>query len=421
MKVSIHKSKIKGKVRAPSSKSYTLRGLMCAALARGESEIIHPLSSDDTEAALNVLSQIGVRVHQKEDSWQVNGGNFHQPASDLFCSESATTLRFMTAIGSLIPGKCRLVAGPSLARRPVKPLIQALRQLGVNCSCQGEVTPVIVDGGRLKGGATELPGNISSQFVSALLFISPFADEGVTIRLTTPLESKPFVLMTLGCLETFGIKVDYSQDLREFEVSKQEYKPTKYRVEGDWSSASYLLALGALSGEVEVENLNPESWQGDKIILNLLRDMGALVRADKNSVTISRSRLNAVRADLSDCIDLLPTMAVLAASADGVSELVGIERGRIKESNRVSAVREGLEKMGVKVQEERNRLIITGSRPKGSVIDSKGDHRIAMAFSILGSVAGETIINEAECVSKTYPQFWDVLRSIGGEVKTDGE
>jgi len=421
MKVSIHKSEIKGKVIAPSSKSYTLRGLMCAALAKGESEIIHPLSSDDTEAALNVLSQIGVRVHQERDSWRVNGDDFHQPASELFCGESATTLRFMTAICSLIPGKCRLVPGPSLAKRPVRPLIQALRQLGVNCSSQGEVAPVIVDGGRLKGGATELPGNISSQFVSALLFISPLADEGVTIRLTTPLESKPFVLMTLDCLEKFGIKVDYSQDLREFEVSKQEYKPTKYRVEGDWSSASYLLALGALSGEVEVENLNPESWQGDKIILNLLRDMGALVKVDKNSVTVSRSRLNAVRADLSDCIDLLPTMAVLAASAEGVSELVGIERGRIKESNRVSAVREGLEKMGVKVQEERNRLIITGSRPKGSVIDSKGDHRIAMAFSILGSVAGETIINEAECVSKTYPQFWDVLRSIGGEVKINGE
>jgi len=421
MKVSIHKSKIAGKVRAPSSKSYTLRGLMGAALARGESEIIHPLSSDDTEAALKVLNLVGIHVHQESDSWRINGGNFHQPAADLFCGESATTLRFMTAIGSLVPGKCRLVPGPSLARRPVRPLIQALRQLGVNCSSRGEVAPVIVDGGRLKGGATELPGNISSQFVSALLFISPLADEGVTIRLTTPLESKPFVLMTIDCLARFGIKIDYSRDLREFKVSKQVYKPTKYRVEGDWSSASYLLALGALSGEVAVENLNPESWQGDKIILNLLRDMGALVKVDKNSVTVTRARLNAVRADLSDCIDLLPTMAVLAASADGVSELVGIERGRIKESNRVSAVREGLEKMGIKVQEERNRLIITGSRPKGSVIDSKGDHRIAMAFSILGSVAGETIINEAECVSKTYPQFWDVLRSIGGEVKINGE
>ena len=421
MKASISKSEIKGKVTAPSSKSYTIRGLMCAALAKGESEIIHPLSSDDTEAALNVLSQIGIRVHQKENSWQVNGGKFHEPATDLFCGESATTLRFMTAICSLIPSKCRLVPGPSLAKRPVRPLIQALRQLGVNCSCQGEVAPVVVDGGRLNGGVAELPGNISSQFVSALLFISPFADEGVTIRLTTPLESKPFVLMTLDCLEKFGIKTNYSKDLTEFEVSKQIYKPTKYKVEGDWSSASYFLALGALSGEVEVENLNPESWQGDKIILNFLKDMGALVEIDKNSVAVRSLRLNAIRADLSDCIDLLPTVAVLAATANGVSELTGIERGRIKESNRVSAVREGLQKMGIKVQEERNRLIIAGSTPKGSVIDSKGDHRIAMAFSLLGSAAGETIINDAECVSKTFPQFWDVLKSIGGEVKIDGK
>ncbi|UCC90833.1 MAG: 3-phosphoshikimate 1-carboxyvinyltransferase [Dehalococcoidia bacterium] len=421
MKASISKSEIKGKVIAPSSKSYTIRGLMCAALAKGETEIIHPLSSDDTEAAVNVLSQIGIRVHQKEDSWQVNGGNFHKPATDLLCGESATTLRFMTAICSLIPGKCRLVPGPSLAKRPVRPLIQALRQLGVNCSCQGEVAPVVVDGGRLNGGVAELPGNISSQFVSALLFISPFADGGVTIRLTTPLESKPFVLMTLDCLEKFGIKTNYSKDLTEFKVSKQIYKPTKYKVEGDWSSASYFLALGALSGAVQVENLNPESWQGDKIILNFLKDMGALVKIDKNSVTARRSRLNAIRADLSDSIDLLPTVAVLAATANGVSELTGIERGRIKESNRVSAVREGLQKMGIKVQEERNRLIIAGSTPKGSAIDSKGDHRIAMAFSLLGSAAGETIINDAECVSKTFPQFWDVLKSIGGEVKINGK
>jgi len=421
MKVSISKSEVKGKVRAPSSKSYTIRGLMCAALARGESEIIYPLSSDDTEASINVLSKVGVGIRQEEGWWPVSGGNFHEPDTDLFCGDSAATLRFMTAICSLISGKCRLTAGPSLSRRPVKPLVQALRQLGVNCSCQGELPPVIVEGGRLRGGVTELPGDISSQFVSALLFISPFAEEGMTIRLTTPLESKPYVKMTLDCLQRFGITVGFSEELDEFEVLKQRYKPAKYSVEGDWSSASYLLALGALSGEVEVENLNPESLQGDKMMLNFLRDMGACVEMDKDSVTVVKSRLKAIQADLSHCIDLLPTMAVLAAAANGVSEFVGIERARIKESNRVSALREGLEKMGIKVGEERNRLTITGSRPKGSVIDSRDDHRIAMAFSILGSVVGETIISNAECVSKTYPAFWGVLKGLGGEVKISGE
>jgi len=419
MRVSVSKSEVRGKVRAPSSKSYTLRGLMCAALARGESEIMYPLSSDDTEAALNVLTKIGVRIHQEEDSWQVNGGDFHEPGTDLFCGESAATLRFMTAICSLVPGKCRLTAGDSLSKRPVKPLVEALRQLGVNVFCQDEAAPVVVEGGRLKGGVTELPGDISSQFVSALLFIAPFADDGIKISLTTPLESRPFVLMTLDCLQSFGVTVGFSEDLRQYESFKQAYEPTKYRVEGDWSSASYFLALGAMSGEVEVENLNPKSLQGDKMILDFLKDMGASVDIKRDSVIIRRSRLSAIKADLSDCIDLLPTVAVLAAAAEGVSEFVGIERARIKESNRVSAVKEGLERVGIKVKEERNRLTIFGSEPKGSVIDSKGDHRVAMAFGILGSVAGGVIIQDAECVSKTFPQFWDILGSIGGEVKID--
>ena len=421
MKASISKSEITGRVIAPPSKSYTIRGLMCAALTQGKSEILHPLNSDDTQAALEVLSKVGIQINTKEDSWQVTGGNFHEPDTDLFCGESAATLRFMTAICSLIPGKSRLTARPSLSQRPIKPLLQALRQLGVDCHQDKKEAAVVVNGGSPGSGATELPGNVSSQFVSALLFIAPFADEGVRIRLTTPLESRSFVLMTLECLEKFGVKVECSPDFREFKVLKQTYKPANYRVEGDWSSASYLLALGAVGGEVAVENLNPESLQGDKVILDFLRDMGASVTANKNSVTVRRSRLNGIKADLSNCIDLLPTMAVLAAASDGVSELGGIERARLKESDRVSALKEGLDGMDIKVKEERNKLTITGSEPRGSVIDSKGDHRIAMAFSILGSLAGGTIINNAECVSKTYPEFWDKLKSIGGEVKIDGK
>lgn len=421
MRVSISKSEVRGIVKAPSSKSYTLRGLMCAALAQGKSEVLAPLGSDDTEAALAVLSKIGVGVSQKKNSWQVTGGKFREPRTDLFCGESAATLRFMTAIGSLVPGKCRLTAGPSLSRRPVKPLVAALRQLGVKVACQGEVAPVVVEGNGLSGGITELPGDISSQFVSALLLVAPFAEKGVKIWLSTPLESKPYVLMTVDCLEVFGIKVGFSADLRQFEVTRQTYKPAKYRVEGDWSSASYLLALGAVSGEVTVTNLNLDSLQGDRMIVNFLEDMGASVDIKMGSVTVKMSRLRAIKADLSDCIDLLPTMAVLAAVADGVSEFVGVERARLKESNRISSVRDGLEGMGVKTEEERNRLTIAGSRPKGTAIDSRNDHRIAMAFSILGTVAGKTVIEGAECVAKTFPEFWDELKNIGGEVQIDGE
>jgi 3-phosphoshikimate 1-carboxyvinyltransferase len=417
MKAIISKSEIKGKVAAPPSKSYTIRGLMCAALARGKSQIINPLTSDDTKAAGEVLRQVGVAIRKKEDFWQVHGGYFHEPTGDLFCRDSAATFRFMTTISSLISGRCRLVLGPSLSKRPIRPLLEALSQLGVDCRAEG--ASVIVDGGRLKGGTTQLPGDVSSQFVSALLLISPLAEKDVRIWLTTPPESRPYLKMTLDCLKKFGIKVRASEDLREFKVSKQEYKPASYEVEGDWSSASYLLALGAVSGQVEVTNLNLESLQGDKIMLNLLKDMGAQVSVSNNSVRVQKSKLRAIAADLSDCIDLLPTLAILAAVADGQSRFTGISRARLKESNRVLALREGLERMGIDVTEKEDKLTIVGSVPRGAAIDSRDDHRIAMAFSILGSVAGDTTIDGAECVSKTYPEFWDMFKNLGGKVNLD--
>jgi 3-phosphoshikimate 1-carboxyvinyltransferase len=420
MKVIIGKSRIAGQVTAPASKSYTIRGLICSALADGESEIINPLASDDTEAIRRVLSDIGVKIEQEANLWRVNGGILLKSERDLFCADSAATLRFMTAVCSTISGEFRLTAGPSLAKRPVAMLVEALKQLGVECSCQGTVVPVVVKGGGLKGGLVELPGDISSQFVSALLIVSPLAEREVYIRLTTPPRSKPYIQMTLDCMKKFGIRVSASDELREFNIEPQKYRPAKYRVEGDWSSASYFLAMGARLGKVTVNNLNTYSLQGDRMMLNLLRDMGASVETNESAVTASRSMLRSIRADLSDSIDLLPTIAVLTAIAEGTSELSGIARARIKESDRVLSIKKGLGKMGIVVDEEEDRMVLIGGKPKGAIIDSYNDHRIAMAFSIAGMVAGGTTINGAECVAKTYPDFWEVLRSIGGKARSYG-
>jgi 3-phosphoshikimate 1-carboxyvinyltransferase len=420
MRVTIEKSDVRGKATAPPSKSYTIRGLMCAALARGESGIVNPLYADDTEVAAGVLGDIGVGVEQSKDIWRISGGSFHQPGADLYCGDSAATLRFMTAIGSVVPGRCRLTAGASLAKRPVRPLVEALRKLGVDCSSADGVAPVVVNGGKLKGGETELPGDVSSQFLSALLLVSPFAEEEVHVRLTTPLESKPYVAMTLECMAKFGIQIESSAEMDDFRTAGQTYRPARYEVEGDWSSASYLLALGAVMDGVEVKNLNPQSLQSDVAMLGFLRQMGADIAVSDEAVRVRGAKLKALRADLSDCIDLLPTVAVLGAVAEGTSEFDGIARARLKESNRVAAVREGLERMGVKVAEEENLMTVTGSNLKSAVIDSYDDHRIAMAFSILGVLAGNTAINGAECVNKTFPEFWDILKSIGGRLKIDG-
>ncbi|MCJ7605301.1 MAG: 3-phosphoshikimate 1-carboxyvinyltransferase [Dehalococcoidales bacterium] len=452
MKVTVGKSELQGTVSVPASKSLTIRVLICAALCRGDSLIENPLVSEDTEAALGVLRKLGIHVQQDGSTWQVTGGTFHAPEGELHCGESATTLRFITAICSLIPGTHRIVGGPSLTKRPVRTLVEALQKLGVNIEIERKTTPpVTVEGGLLEGGTTSLPGHISSQFISALMLIAPFAQNEVSIKLTTPLSSRPYVLMTLWTLKQFGVHVQAQID--RFIVPRGSYKPTNLTIEGDWSSASYFLALAAVSQGITVENLNMASLQGDRVILEYLRAMGVTARVKGTVVTISEKPLQAIHADLTDCIDLLPTMAVLAALANGKTELTGIARARIKESNRVAAVRQGLERLGIEVTEDRDRMTIVGIQtPKKAeggyddddeekpeetpsaeippvVINSFNDHRIAMAFGVLGAAIGGETINEvaygkfiiegAECVAKTFPDFWESMKSVGADITID--
>jgi 3-phosphoshikimate 1-carboxyvinyltransferase len=399
----------------------TIRALMCAALSKGTSEIVHPLVSEDTNAAATVLGQIGVVIKQEPELWRVTGGTFQAYPHNLFCGESATTLRLMMAICALISGRNRLTGGPSLSQRPVKPLVDALQKLGVDAATEGkDAPPVNIAGGRPIGDETELPGDISSQFISALLLLGPFAPRGLTIRLTTPLVSRPYVDLTIWCLREFGINVEVSPD--NFIVRRQIYRPTRLEVESDWSSASYLLALAAVCGEIEVTNLNPASIQGDRVILDYLSQMGAEVRIARDSIIVSRRTLKGIPAHFVNYIDLLPVLAVLAALAEGRSEFTGIARARLKESDRVTAIKNNLEKMGVSVEEEPDRLIITGPiRPLSQpvVLDSYGDHRIAMAFGVLGAALGGVSITGAENAAKTFPAFWNTLRRVGVGIVID--
>lgn len=423
MKITIFKSEVKGKIIAPSSKSLTIRALMCAALSKGTSEIMSPLVSEDTDAAAEVLRQMSLTIRKEEGIWRVAGGNLQASLYDLFCGESAATLRFMTALCSLVPGQHRLVGGPSLSKRPVGPLVEALQKLGINASTEGDNTPpVIIEGGTIKGEVTELPGDISSQFISALLLIAPFTPREMTIRLTSPVTSKPYVEMTLWCLKQFGINVNASSD--RFIVRRQVYRPTRLVIEGDWSSAAYFLALGAACGEAAVSNLIADSFQGDRAILDYLSKMGANISVAKDSINVYQRKLHAIPAYLEDCIDLLPIMAVLAALAEGTSEFTGIERARAKESDRVKAVVENLKRLGVEVAVTRDRLLITGPAEtprKPVVLDSYDDHRIAMAFGVLGAALGGVTISGVESVAKTFPTFWEMMRKAGVRMETHAE
>ncbi len=418
MIVRIVKSVIEGASRAPPSKSMTHRALVCSALSRGLSRVRSPLASEDTEATRRVLSGLGVPISKSPRCWEVEGGGLREASSDLFCGESATTLRLMTAVCSLVEGESRLTGGPSLLRRPVGPLIEGLRQLGVGCGSRGGYPPVTVRGeGRIRGGLVEVPGDVSSQFVSALLIIAPFAGDGVSLRITTPLESEPYVSMTIEAQEAFGVRVHASEDMRNFRVERQDYRPAEFTVEGDWSSASFLLAAGTLAGSVSVGNLDPGSSQADSAILDILERMGASVAVGGGSVTVQRSALRGIEADLSNSPDLFPVVASLCAAADGVSVLHGLRRLRFKESDRVGAMAEGLGEMGVRVETGGGSAMIEGGTPRGGLVDPHGDHRIAMALGVLGLVAqGETVIRDAGCVSKSYPFFWQDIEAIGANV-----
>ncbi|MDD5339042.1 MAG: 3-phosphoshikimate 1-carboxyvinyltransferase [Dehalococcoidales bacterium] len=420
MKTTINKSDIKGSVSAPPSKSLTIRALVCAALAGGESEIANPLISDDTNAAASVLTQLGALVKKDKGVWKVTGGNLHAASKDLHCGDSAATLRFIAAVCSTIPGKHRLVGGASLIKRPVGALVDALKQLGVKVSASPSGTPpVVIEGGALQGGEAQIPGDVSSQFISALLLAAPLSQNGVTVKLTTPLTSRPYIDMTLWCLNQFGIDIKTKKE--SFIIKPQKYAPAKIAIEGDWSSASYFLALGALSKEgVTVGNLNPSSLQGDRALLDFLRRMGAIVRVKGTDVTVRRDFLKGINADVTDCIDLLPTLAALAALANGRTELKGIRQARVKESDRVIAMCKSLEKLNIYVDESGNSMTIIGGLSQiesQTVINSFNDHRIAMAFSIIGAASGNIVIDGAECVAKTFPSYWDEFKKIGGEVK----
>ena len=279
MRVTVERSKIHGRIEAPSSKSMTHRGVICSALAQGRSQVKHPLSADDTEATLRVLQALGVGVGKLKGSWIIEGGELNPPTEDLDCGESGTTLRLMTAVCALVEGLSVLKGGPSLSSRPVEPLLEALRQLGVACESRGGYPPVRVHGkGGFAGGEVSIRGDISSQFVSALLLIAPFARDQLRVKVTTRLESAPYVGMTLDAMRAFGVQAEASEGYREITVKRQVYTPTTFAVEGDWSSGAYMLAAGALAGKISVENLHPGSRQADAAITEVLAKMGAEVK-----------------------------------------------------------------------------------------------------------------------------------------------
>jgi len=418
MRVRIGRSDARGSVRVPGSKSYTIRAALCAGMAVGESVIAGALRSDDTAAVLDCLSRLGVGVREVDGTLRVRGGVLQCAGDPLWCRESGATFRFMAALAATMPGVTRLRCAPSLARRPMQPLLDALRRLGAAADFDVLTGTLVVRGERRRFGHAVIRGDVSSQFLSALLLTGPRYDDGLRIELSSPLVSERYAAMTIECMRRFGAEVVVSDGGYVYEAGGP-YRPTRYVVEGDWSGAAAFLALGAACGEVAAVELHPDSLQADAAMIDLLERMGAVVECEAGQVTVCRSSLVACDARLSEAIDLLPVVCALGAVARGTTVLTGIARARDKESDRVAAMAEGLAHLGVPVDVTENEMQIRGGMAHGGEVSSAGDHRIAMAFGVIGAAVGDVVIDGAECVSKTYPSFWQTLSDLGVEVMPD--
>ena len=417
MSINIKPGCLTGTVSAPPSKSMTHRHLIVSALADGVSRLKNPLHSDDTLATVEGLRSLSIGISEKEGDWEIQGGTLTTPYATIDCNESGTTMRLLIGICSILDTPSTLSGASSLLKRPNKPLLDALKHLGVQTESNDGYPPVTVIG-KMKGGQAEIRGDVSSQFISSILLAAPYAETPVNLRITTQLESKPYVEMTLDVMKKSGVKAQFSKNLDCFYVPNGKYTPLRTVIEGDWSSAAYMLAAGTLAGKVHADNLDLTSSQADKEIICLLDEMGAYIEIKGKRVTAEKSKLNALQADLSDCPDLFPIVACLCSVAEGTSKLTGLARLRIKESDRLAAVIEGLRKMRIDITGDNDSVRISGGLPHGAVIDPHNDHRIAMSFAVLSHAAeGETTILNPDCVSKSYPDFWEDLNQIGAKIR----
>jgi 3-phosphoshikimate 1-carboxyvinyltransferase len=412
---------LEGVVSAPPSKAYTHRMVIAASLSNGTSKIFNPLVSEDTQATLEAVKALGAETELQKNCWTIHGKEtLKTPDHPIDCRESGSTLRFMIPVVALAPGPATLLFGASFERRPVAPLLESLKELGVESAVKKECSSVMVRGGGIRGGKTSIRGDVSSQFISGLLFACPKAKEDTEISITHKLESRGYVEMTLEVLVNHELEGAVNEELSCLWIpANQSYVPCDHTVPGDFSSAAFLFAAAAVtSSHVTVKNLDYRTCQGDSAIVEILAEMGATVKIGGDSVEVEAGKLIGVDIDAKDIPDLVPVCAVLGCYAEGRSEIYNAKRLRYKESDRLDSISTELKKMGADITVNEDGLTINGgSRLHGATVDPHNDHRIAMACTVAALGAkGKTKIQNVECINKSYPQFFSDLRVLGANV-----
>lgn len=409
---------VTAEVTVPGSKSYTHRLLIAAALGEGRSTLENMLESEDTLLTLEALERMGVETRVEGDRRVVFGtGGRLSAGGEIHLGNSGTSMRLLTAVAALADGETVLTGTPRMRERPVADLLDGLSQLqidAVSLSANG-CPPIRVMGGPVAGGRVRLRCGISSQYLSGILLMAPLTRNGVEIHITEGPVSKPYIDMTVDVMARLGIAVEREGYVRFLVPGGQAYRAGDYRVETDVSNAGYFWAAAAVTGgRVTVRGVRRDSRQGDIRLLDCLERMGCGVHPEGDGIAVTGGRLSGITVDMSDMPDMVPTLGVVAAFAEGVTEIRNVAHLRAKECDRLAAVATELSRMGIDARCTESGLRIQGGLPRAAEIDTYDDHRIAMAFSVAGLKTPGVRIREEACVEKSFPTYWQVFQKLYG-------
>ncbi|MBS3754944.1 MAG: 3-phosphoshikimate 1-carboxyvinyltransferase [Desulfobacterales bacterium] len=408
---------INATVHVPGSKSYSHRTAIAAALSNGICSIFDYLNSDDTNYTLDAITQLGVNIENNKDTIDVHGcaGGFAPGPKSIYLGNSGTSMRLLTAVSALGQGPYEFSGTGRMHERPIGELLDALAQAGVSARSMNNnnCPPVEIRGGNITGRKVSIDCTKSSQYLSGLLLMAPCTENGLDIRVTAGPVSGPYVEMTADIMSGFGIRYERS-GLTDFRVpGGQTYAAGAYTVEPDCSQAGYFWAAAAITGgRVKVAGITADTRQGDIRFVSVLEEMGCRVSYDPDGITVTGGRLFAVDADMKDMPDLVPTLAVVAAFAEGTTIIRNVAHLRAKESDRLAAVANELAKMKIDGHITEDGLRITGGSPQGAEIDTYDDHRIAMSFAVAGLAVPAVAVRNPSCVEKSFPGFWEVLEGL---------
>ncbi|HYL65836.1 MAG TPA: 3-phosphoshikimate 1-carboxyvinyltransferase [Nitrosopumilaceae archaeon] len=421
MKCKIEKARLSGNIICPPNKSYTHRAIFLASLAKGKSQIRNVLLSRDTIATINACKTFGSII--KEDSTNLtieSSGDLKLQSNEINASNSGTTIRISAAIASLSNTKTTLTGDSSLRKRPMQPLLDALVDLGAECTSTDGKPPITVKG-KILGGKVSISGSVSSQFISALMIASPKTENGVKLDIEGNLVSKPYLDATISTMKKFGVNVDTISPYKKYNISKQQYIPTDFTVPSDFSSMALLLSAAVLIGDkMTISVLAGDLPQGDREMIAHLEKLGVKINLDDRITVKTPSSLDGGRFDLSNTPDLLPALAILALKTSKPIEIYNVKHARFKETDRIAILACELAKIGIKVQEKEDGLILGAPDIlKSADLNSSDDHRLFMAFCIAGMFVGNCTVSDPLSVDVSYPTFIQDMNAIGAKILSD--